>query len=83
MSSALVELVCDDTTTGKPLIHCRAGQGRSGSLLACLSQFYMLRKHSNNMMSIKDTLQFLRQQRSYLVETDDQYVFVQRQLEDA
>ena len=81
MADALTEVVCTDGSSKKPLIHCRAGQGRSGTLLACVSQFYMLRKHPQNMMSIKDTLKFLREQRRFLVETDAQYVFVQRQLE--
>ena len=79
MADEVTNLLCTneaDQGQGKPLIHCRAGVGRSGTLLAIASQFYMLRKHPNNMLSIKDTLKFLREQRRRLVETEIQYVFI-------
>ena len=41
----------------------------------------MLRKKPNDYMTVKETLEFLRNQRNCLVETRPQYKFIQRVLE--
>ena len=37
IAEEVTNLLCTDENQGKPLIHCRAGQGRSGTLLAIAS----------------------------------------------
>ena len=37
MASILADFVCDDEQQGRPLIHCRAGWGRSGTLTTITS----------------------------------------------
>ena len=60
LTSAVAEFVLNDQQQGRALIHCRAGWGRSGTLLTIISQIYMLSKHTANALSIKDTLVHLR-----------------------
>ena len=65
------DLICDDDVEWKPMIHCRAGQGRSGTLLALVVQFYMLRKFPKDALSVKESLGLLRGYRRGLVEVQD------------
>ncbi len=81
MSNVLVDVLCDDNQGGKPLIHCRAGIGRSGTLVTIVSQLYQMRKHPKEVLSIQETLTFLRKYRAYLVETHSQYTFIYRRVE--
>ena len=76
MANMLIEFACNDDLTGKFLIHCRAGIGRSGTLLTVVSQFYMLNKHPERILPLENTLNFLRRQRRSLVESTEQYIFI-------
>ena len=67
----VLPFVCDSKEEGQLLIHCRKGHGRSGTFLTILSQLYMLQNKSSTNLSIRDTLKYLRSQRTRLVETDE------------
>ena len=59
-----------DKYTGIPLIHCSAGIGRTGVMVAL-----HLKKH--NGKSTYEIVEKLRKERAYMVNTENQYMFIE------
>jgi len=63
-----------DNDTNIPIIHCSAGIGRTGTLLAMIS--YILNKRNNKILDIDEIIFDLRKQREGMVQTDDQKKYI-------
>ncbi|CAD5229257.1 unnamed protein product [Bursaphelenchus okinawaensis] len=63
-----------DYTANPSVIHCSAGVGRTGTLLMLEAMF----QHIQNFrpVDVPELLKQLRAQRSQLIQTEDQYVFI-------
>uniref|UniRef100_A0A7E4UZT9 protein-tyrosine-phosphatase n=1 Tax=Panagrellus redivivus TaxID=6233 RepID=A0A7E4UZT9_PANRE len=67
--------------SGPIISHCSAGIGRTGAFIAI---DYMLDKlRRENVVDIFECVTTLRAQRSYMVQTDDQYIFIHDAVLDA
>lgn len=65
---------------GPILVHCSAGVGRTGTLVALDSLMQQL--HDEGQVSIFNTVCDLRHQRNFLVQSLKQYIFLYRSLVD-
>ena len=62
------------------VIHCSAGVGRTGTFLALRSLLEYIKY--NNIVNIVDVVLYFRRQRMFIVQTDEQYLFILNVLHD-
>jgi len=65
---------------GPMVIHCSAGVGRTGTLLAIDVNMDYFAKH--NAIDVVGVMNHMRRQRSTMVQTEDQFVFIYQALAD-
>jgi len=66
-----------DGLIGSPFIHCSAGIGRTGALIAILFSLEKLRNGiSSDELNVMDTVVTMRKQRAGMVQTAAQYQFI-------
>lgn len=66
-------------TKGKILVHCSAGVGRTGVVIAIYNMITEIKSHGT--LSVFKSVRLLREQRWGMVATDDQYSFIYKFME--
>ena len=66
---------------GPMLVHCSAGVGRTGTLIAI--DINLDRVLEEETVDIYGTLNLMRRERNTMVQTEEQYIFIYRSMADA
>lgn len=60
------------------VVHCSAGIGRSGVFIAVHAALKSIRQNPHIVINIKDIVETMRQYRNGMVQTEDQYKFIEQ-----
>lgn len=81
MLEDFINLVLNSALDEKAIVHCSAGIGRTGTTIALLQLIINTCAQKNNkvtdpLVSVFSVVRRLREQRPYMVQMPDQYIFI-------
>ena len=78
LTKFITEFLLQKANKNKVLVHCREGRGKSGTMLAIISQMIMYKRTEKLPDSIAHTVSWLRKYRKGLVTNLAEYEFIHR-----